>query len=134
MILNVLNSLQKNKTVKKNRKLGDPNKTYSSKSLVLKNLHEGARYLGDEYILLKTNKNVDLAIEIWHNIFDFISNKDEVEPLIILNDFRLFASSSKIKLSESEIDQTFFDFSESKWKDLTALNLNSFSLAVEKLS
>ncbi len=50
---------------------------YSSKSLVLKDLHYGPRYLGDEYILLKTGKNADMAIEIWHNIFDFAANTDE---------------------------------------------------------
>ena len=34
----------------------DASKIYSSRSLVLKDLHPGARYLGDEYILLKSNK------------------------------------------------------------------------------
>ena len=62
---------------KKKKKWKNPAKVYSSKSLVLKDLHEGPRYLGDEYILLKTNKNADLAIEIYHNIFDFTSNDDQ---------------------------------------------------------
>ena len=47
---------------KKKKKWKNPAKVYSSKSLILKDLHEGPRYLGDEYILLKTNKNADLAI------------------------------------------------------------------------
>lgn len=40
-------------------------------------MHAGPRYLSDEYILLKTNKKMDLAIEVWHNVFDFIANTDQ---------------------------------------------------------
>lgn len=47
---------------KKKKEWKNPASVYSSKSLVLKDLHAGARYLGDEYILLKTNKNADLGI------------------------------------------------------------------------
>ena len=60
--------------MKKNWK--DASKVYSSRSLVLKDLHSGARYLGDEFILLKSNKEPELAVELWHNIFDFASNTD----------------------------------------------------------
>lgn len=49
-------------TLKKKKKWKNPAKVYSSKSLILKDLHTGPRYLGDEYILLKTNKNADLGI------------------------------------------------------------------------
>jgi hypothetical protein len=43
--------------LKKNiKKWKNPGKVYSSKSLILQKLHVGPRYLGDEYILLKTNK------------------------------------------------------------------------------
>ena len=55
--------------------------------------------MGDEYILLKTSKNADLAIEIWHNIFDFAANKDEGEPLIISNDFKSLIEIAKIDIS-----------------------------------
>lgn len=62
-------------------------------------MHSGPRYLGDEYILIKTNKNKDIAIEIWHNVFNFIANEDVGEPLIIYNDFRTFISAAEINLS-----------------------------------
>lgn len=81
---------------------------YSSKSLVLKDLHYGPRYLGDEYILLKTGKNADMAIEIWHNIFDFAANTDEGESMIISNDFHLLLEIAKVNIDQKEVDELFF--------------------------
>ena len=114
--------------IKKNWK--SPAKVYSSKSLVLKNLHTGPRYLGDEFILLKTTKNADLAVEIWHNIFDFAANADKGEPMIISNDFHTLLDIAKISLPTSEIDSIFFDLANKKWGEQTAMDLVGFSILV----
>jgi len=70
------------------RNLKDPSKVNSSRSFILKDLNKGARYLGDEYAILKSSKDEDLGIEIWHNVFDFAANNDKKQPLIISNDYK----------------------------------------------
>jgi len=114
--------------IKKNWK--SPAKIYSSKSLILKNLHTGPRYLGDEFILLKTSKNADLAIEIWHNIFDFAANSDKGEALIISNDFHTLLELAKIDLPLNEVDAIFFDLAHKKWGEHKGMDLDSFSIVV----
>jgi hypothetical protein len=87
--------------VRQKKKWKNPGKMNSSKSLILRDLHPGPRYLGDEYILLKTGKNADLAIEIWHNIFDFVANNDQGESMIIANDFQTLVQRVNAKLSST---------------------------------
>lgn len=120
--------------IKKKKKWKSPAAVYSSKSLLLKNLHAGPRYLGDEYILLKTSKNADLAIEIWHNIFDFASNKDQGEEMIISNDFHLLLGAAEVDRSQEEIDQIFSQCASNKWGMHSGMNLEDFALAIEKIA
>jgi len=93
-------------------------------------LHPGPRYLGDEYILLKTSKNADLAIEIWHNIFDFAANADKGEPMIISNDFHTLLEITKITLPTNQIDNLFFDLAQKKWGEQNGMDLQGFSIFV----
>jgi hypothetical protein len=84
--------------------------------------------------LLKTNKNADLAIEIWHNIFDFAANNDQGESMIISNDFHSLLQRAGANLSTTEADQIFSDTATRQWGQHTGMDLDNFSLAVESLA
>lgn len=84
--------------------------------------------------MLKTSKRAELAIELWHNIFDFLANSDAGEPLIISNDFKSFIEVTNIEIPLSDIDKLFYDYASKKWKEFNGMDLMNFALAVEYIS
>lgn len=53
-------------TVQKAEQLKDPSSVYSTKSLIIRNMAKIERNLGDEYALLKSKKNKQIVLELWH--------------------------------------------------------------------
>lgn len=85
--------------------------------------------------MLKTKKNIKLANEIYHLIFNFLANEDDPPAKIIFNDFLIFCSIIDIgSVSKNDLNNIFLDFASNTWKGNIAIGIEDFSVLVEELT
>ena len=133
MLRNIfMSSAELRKREERQSKAEDPSKFQSTKTLILKRLHRQARQLGPDYSLLKLKKSKDLAIELWHEVFNFISNNDQPPAKIIYNDFEIFCEILDLKvLTSNAIREMYFNFAQAEWRSILSLNIENFALVTE---
>lgn len=131
---NYLKGILKNTIESSKERLKDPSMVYSTKSLILRNMTKIDRNLGDEYSLLKSKKNRKIVLEMWHEIFNFISNDDDPPKKVIFNDFLIFCRASELGLSDHSVNTVYRKISNASWNEYISMDISEFALAVEALA